>query len=178
MLKSRNNSKRATLLSNFILLTLTGLLLNKNLTAQIFVACTAGYFLEGAIGLDDARLYMFEEMDVHGLEVVEVELLHSDRSNHTLCSISAEFFLLWLADNRRQLILLDLNQRVVRVNAILFCFYLYCELVNIALLKILIDQLQLSLTFILAHLLLFVDDKRISVFKSIFSASFKVFGYF
>lgn len=90
-------------------------------------------FLEGALG-HDAWLYVLEELETHGLEVVEANSLHSYWGYYRFVRVAVVVIvLLLLYGGAADWLWLFLRRglRVLFVNAFLF-FYLYvgCKLVH------------------------------------------------
>ena len=98
-------------------------------------AARVGYFLECAVGIDDARLDVLEEVHIHSLEVVQVEFLHAKGCDGSLVGIQAELFFFRLGcHQRRHFSHLHLDWTVVLNDAVSLCFDVDCELIHVALL--------------------------------------------
>jgi amino acid permease len=97
-------------------------------------------FLEGAFG-HDAWLYVLEELETHGFEVVEANSLHSYWGYYRLVCVAVVVIVLLLLDGSTAdwlWLLLHGGLRVLFVYTFLF-FHLYvcCKLVHNTLLEIL-----------------------------------------
>ena len=88
--ESRSYRKRPTLFPDFA--RVARLFLGKGLTAKLLDDSVALYFFEGAVGFDHTRLDVFEEVEVHGFEIIKVELLDSERCDSAFDSFKTQLF--------------------------------------------------------------------------------------
>lgn len=78
------------------------ILLFLDLQYEFSDAARVGYLLECAIGIDDARLDILEEVDIHRLEIVQVEFLHAKGCDGSLVSIEEKLFFFGLGCHQRR----------------------------------------------------------------------------
>jgi len=104
-----------------------------------------GYLFERTIGLYDSWLDALEEAYIHGLKVIQVELLHPQRSYR--CLICIHCLHLFLPFHCHFLV--GFGSLVVFVDTVFFSFHIDCELVNVAFLKELTNKLKLCFVSVL-----------------------------
>lgn len=90
MFESRSDRKGPALFPDFA--RVARLFLGKGLAAKLLDDSVVLYFFEGAIRFDDARLDVFEEVQVHGFEIIKVELLDSERCDSAFDSFKTQLF--------------------------------------------------------------------------------------
>lgn len=88
MLESRSERKRSSLFSDSA--KFTRIFLSKDLCGQFLDDSTILYFFEGAVGFDNTWLNVFEGVEVHAFEIIEVELLDPERCDGAVDSFKTQ----------------------------------------------------------------------------------------
>lgn len=136
-----------------------------------------GYFFKSSIRLNNSRGYIPKKQKVHALKVINIELLNSKRSNSWLVCIGTIILLFFTS-----ILLLSFHWWLLLVNTflridlrVILDLDIWGKLINIAFLKIFTYELKLLLVLVSRQLLLLIYYQSISIFKSIFCSTFKIF---